>query len=64
MRRISSPEVIRFSAIDFAATDVGTWSVPLLADAKVTEVAADPESIRINSEVELEVMSALLSLRK
>lgn len=68
VRRISGPEVIRKSAIDFDCSNSDkksrSWSVPLIAGAKVNEVAADPESIRINSVAELRYMNALLTLRK
>ena len=65
VRRISSPEVIRKSAIDFegakSGKNTGSWSVPLIVGAKVNEVAADPESIRINSAADLRYLSALLT---
>ena len=60
-RRISSPEVIRFSAIDFLGKK-GTWSVPLIQNAQLSEVEADPKTIRINSESELEFFKALSAL--
>ena len=63
VRRISSPEVIKRSAIDFDGA-ITTWSVPLRNGAKVGEVEADPESIRINSAEELRFLKALTELRK
>ena len=63
VRRLSGPEVIRFSAIDFGGI-ASNWSVPLKAGAKTAEVSADPASIRINNETELSMMGAFLTLRK
>jgi 2-C-methyl-D-erythritol 4-phosphate cytidylyltransferase len=48
MMRISTPELIRFSAIDFAAV-ASTWFVPLTTIAKTAVVEADPDSASINS---------------
>jgi 2-C-methyl-D-erythritol 4-phosphate cytidylyltransferase len=59
MKRTSTPELIRYSAIDFKAAS-STWFVPIKADAKLTTVDADPESARINSEKEIELMKHLL----
>jgi len=59
MKRISTPELIRYSAIDYEGTS-STWFVPLTADAHIVTVTADPESARINSEKELELMKFLL----
>lgn len=58
VRRISTPEIIRTGAIDFAGK-ISTWLVPLVKSAKTTEVEADPESIRINSAEELRMLIAL-----
>jgi hypothetical protein len=62
MSRISTPELIRFSAIDFQAS-TSTWFVPLLDNTKIATVAADLESARINSEKELKLMQNLLELK-
>jgi len=59
MMKISTPELIRYSAIDFKATS-STWFVPIKADAKIATVDDDPESTRINSEKEIELMKHLL----
>jgi hypothetical protein len=59
MQRVSTPEVIRFSAIDFVAKE-STWFVPLKADAKVTTVDADPESLRVNSLAEITLMESFV----
>ena len=58
MKKISTPELIRYSAIDFQATS-STWFVPIKADAKIATVDADSESARINSEKEIELMKHL-----
>jgi hypothetical protein len=63
MMRVSTPELIRFSAIDFDAV-ASTWFVPLTKIAKTAVVEADPESARINSEKEIELMSYLLDWNK
>jgi 2-C-methyl-D-erythritol 4-phosphate cytidylyltransferase len=58
MKRVSTPELIRFSAIDFEGM-TSTWFVPIKAAAKITTVEADPESARINSEKEIDLMKHL-----
>lgn len=63
MMRISTPELIRFSAIDFAATE-STWFVALTKIAKTAVVEADPDSARINSGKEIELMSCLQDRNK
>ena len=63
MMRVSTPELIRYSAIDFGA-DASTWFVPLTKIAKTAVVEADPDSARINSEKEIELMSFLLDWNK
>jgi hypothetical protein len=59
MKRISTPELIRYSAINFKGAS-STWFVPIKAEAKIAKVDADPESARINSEKEIELMKHLL----
>jgi hypothetical protein len=59
MQRVSTPEVIRFSAIDFAGK-ASTWFVPLKADAKISTVDADPESLRVNSLAEITLMESFV----
>jgi hypothetical protein len=59
MKRISTPELIRYSAIDFRGAS-STWFVPIKAEAKLATVDADLESARINSEKEIELMKHLL----
>jgi hypothetical protein len=63
MMRVSTPELIRYSAIDFGAVE-STWFVPLTKIAKTAVVEADPDSARINSEKEIELMSYLLGWNK
>ena len=63
MMRVSTPELIRYSAIDFAAV-ASTWFVPITKIAKTAVVEADPDSARINSEKEIELMSYLLDWNK
>jgi hypothetical protein len=59
MKRASTPELIRYSAIDFESTS-STWFVPIKAAAQIAAVDADPESARINSEKEIPLMKYLL----
>ena len=59
MQRVSTPEVIRFSAIDFDSKE-STWFVPLKADAKISTVDADPESLRVNSSAEITLMESFV----
>jgi hypothetical protein len=59
VRRISSPEIIRRTVIDFADVE-STWSLPLTKEARLSEVEADPESVRINSADEVTLMEAFL----
>ena len=63
MMRVSTPELIRFSAIDFDS-QISTWFVPLVSGAKIATVDADADSARINSEKEIELMSYLLDWNK
>jgi hypothetical protein len=63
MMRISTPELIRYSAIDFDSQD-STWFVPIEKSAKLATVDTDPESARINSAKEIELMSFLLDWNK
>ena len=59
MKRISTPELVRHQAIDFAG-GASTWFVPLKMDATTTTVDSDPESARIYSEIEINLMKHLL----
>jgi hypothetical protein len=59
MLRISTPEMIRYSAIDFAGA-ASTWFVPLHTGAKTATVDADPESLRVNSAAEIVLMESFV----
>ena len=59
VRRISSPEIIRRTVIDFGGSE-STWTLPLTKEARLSEVEADPESLRINSADEVTLMEAFL----
>lgn len=59
MQRVSTPEVMRYSAIDFDGK-ASTWFVPLKADAKISTVDADPESLRVNSSAEITLMESFV----
>lgn len=61
VRRISSPEVIRKSAINFGG-NLTTWSLPLVHGFQSCEVESDPQGIRVNNEEELKMLEALLRL--
>ena len=61
VRRISSPEVIRKSAIDFNGA-IGTWTLPLINGAKTSEIESEPQGIRVNNPEELKMLEALLQL--
>lgn len=61
VRRISSPQVIRKSAINFGGK-VTTWSLPLVNGFKSCEVESDPQGIRVNNVEELKMLEALLQL--
>jgi 2-C-methyl-D-erythritol 4-phosphate cytidylyltransferase len=63
MMRVSTPQLIKTSAIDSAASD-STWFVPLNSSATTATVDADPDGARINSEKEIELMSYLLDWNK
>lgn len=61
VRRISSPEVIRKSAIDFQG-QINTWSVPLKTGAKISQIESEPQGIRVNNLPELKMLAALAQL--
>jgi 2-C-methyl-D-erythritol 4-phosphate cytidylyltransferase len=63
MMRISTPELIRYSAIDFDSHE-SIWFVSIKKNAKLATVDADADSARINSEKEIELMSYLLDWNK
>lgn len=57
--RISTPQMVRYSAIDFQGTG-SNWFVPLKANAKTATVEADPESLRVNSVAEIGLMESFV----
>jgi hypothetical protein len=59
MKRVSTPELIRLSAIDPEGGE-STWFVPIKSGAQIHTVEAEVESARINSEKELALMKHLL----
>jgi 2-C-methyl-D-erythritol 4-phosphate cytidylyltransferase len=59
IKRISSPEIIRQSAIDFDGLK-STWTLPLKTNTRLSEVEADPDSLKINREEEILLMEAFL----
>jgi hypothetical protein len=63
MMRISTPELIRYSAIDFSS-DSSTWFVPLTHSARTAVIDTDADSARINSEKEIDLMGYLLDRNK
>ncbi|MFM1757466.1 MAG: 2-C-methyl-D-erythritol 4-phosphate cytidylyltransferase [Actinomycetota bacterium] len=61
VRRISSPEVIKKSAIDFDG-ELTTWSVPLNTGVKTSQIESDPAGIRVNNLPEIKMLAALAQL--
>ena len=59
VRRVSTPEIIRKSALDFAGNE-SNWFLPLKAGVETMEVEADPESLRINSADETAMAESFL----
>ena len=59
VRRISTPEIIRKSAIDLTGTH-SNWFLPLKNYDNTIEVEADPESLRINSSDEIALAESFL----
>jgi predicted nucleic acid binding AN1-type Zn finger protein len=59
MLRVSTPEIIRFDAIDFAGSE-SNWFIPLKAKIKKTTVDADPESLRVNTIAEISLMESFV----
>lgn len=60
VRRISTPEVVRVSAIDHDAQEFAGWFLPLKPDTRIGYVDSDPESIRVESAAELELLESFL----
>ena len=53
--RISTPELIRVSAIDFVGSDCG-WFLPLKKGARTSQVEGNPDGLRINTEEDRNLM--------
>lgn len=53
--RISTPELIRVSAIDFSGSD-GGWFLPLQKSARIFHTEASSNGLRINSEEDRNLM--------
>lgn len=63
VRRISTPELIRTSAIDLKGKDRG-WFLPLKKDAQTEHVEGTPEALRINSVGERDLLESFLHWRQ
>jgi 2-C-methyl-D-erythritol 4-phosphate cytidylyltransferase len=59
VRRISTPELIRTSAVDLEGASTG-WFVPLKRQARIKYVEGNPESLRINSIAERDLLESFL----
>lgn len=59
VRRISTPEIIRTSAIDPNGRDCG-WFVPLKKNTKMHHVEGTPEGLRINSLGDRDLLESFL----
>jgi 2-C-methyl-D-erythritol 4-phosphate cytidylyltransferase len=67
VRRVSSPEIVRTSAIDFKekSNEVNSgWFLPLREKIAISYVDSDPESIRVNSNDELSLLASFLHWQK
>lgn len=53
--RISTPEMIRVSAVDFTGSDCG-WFLPLKKGARIFHTEASSDGLRINSEEDRNLM--------
>ncbi len=53
--RISTPEIIRTSAIEVNGKDSG-WFLPIKKNARIEHVAGNPSGLRINSQSDAELM--------
>jgi len=59
VKRISTPELIRTSAIDLEGESKG-WFLPLRKGARIQYVAGNPESLRISSVAERDLLESFL----
>jgi 2-C-methyl-D-erythritol 4-phosphate cytidylyltransferase len=53
--RISTPELIRISAIDMNSSDSG-WFLPLTKDVRIHHIDGEPQGMRINSESDRDLL--------
>ncbi len=63
VRHISTPEVIRTSAIDIDGV-VSGWFVPLKNGSRLEQIEGAPEGLRINSESERDLLESFLHWRQ
>jgi 2-C-methyl-D-erythritol 4-phosphate cytidylyltransferase len=63
VRRISTPELIRTSAIDSRSKDSG-WFLPIKKNARTEHVEGTPEGLRINSVGERDLLESFLHWRQ
>jgi 2-C-methyl-D-erythritol 4-phosphate cytidylyltransferase len=63
VRHISSPEIIRTSALDVKGKIEG-WFVPLRKDSKLEHIEGAPEGLRINSQAERDLLESFLHWRQ
>ena len=63
VRRISTPELIRTSAIDLKGKNQG-WFLPLKEGALLEHVEGSPEALRINSEADRDLLESFLHWRQ
>lgn len=63
VRRISTPELIRTSAVNSKGKDRG-WFLPLKKDAQTEHVEGTPETLRINSVGERDLLESFLHWRQ
>jgi hypothetical protein len=59
VKRISTPELIRTSVIDLEGESKG-WFLPLRKEARIQYVEGNPESLRINSIAERDLLESFL----
>lgn len=59
VRRISTPEIIRISAID-PKGKTSSWFLPLKKSATTVHVEGNPEGLRINTEAERDLLESFL----
>lgn len=63
VRRISTPELIRTSAINPKGKNMG-WFLPLKKNARLEHIEGNPESLRINSIAERDLLESFLHWKR